>query len=401
MSRSARLAVAASAATLILAAGCAPAGSNSDGDGPADGAPLKIGYVGALSGGSAANGQADLNGVLLAIEQINDDGGVAGHPLEIVTADDKSDPATSATQTQKLIEQDGVVAILGGPNSGTARANAVIATDAGIPRIFTIAQEDTLIDPSLPGFPLTFRTTENNSYDVGALAAVFKDRAYSAICVLADTTAYGDGGLVTIERIFGEEGLSIASVARHEVNATDMTAQALTLQNAGCDSIYLYSLGPDAALFLKTLEQIGWSVPVIGGRGLAAKSFLSLAGEAANGVVIPAVVDPSKPEGADFIEAYDAKYGADDDPAHVYSAVGYSSVLMLAEAFRISDGQTGEALATALTQVSLSNAPIGRAGSTLSWTTTRHEAPSEDYLVLYTIEDEKFTFLTSDISSGS
>jgi branched-chain amino acid transport system substrate-binding protein len=398
MTRSTNLLLAIGASALLLA-GCAPAGSGGTPE-AAEGEPLAIGYLGALSGGSAANGQADLNGVLLAVKQLNEAGGVAGHPLTVVTADDKSDPAASATAAQKLVTQDGVIAVLGGPNSGTAKANTVIVTAAGVPRIITIAQEDTLVDDTLEGFDLTFRITENNSYDVSAIASVFEDEKYESICVLADTTAYGEGGLATINRVFGERDLTVTAVARHDVNATDLTAQALQLQNAGCDSLYLYSLGPDAALFLNTLEQIGWDVPVIGGRGLAAKSFLSLAGDAANGVILPGVVDPSKEAGAAFIEAYDAEYGADDDPAHVYSAVGYDAVMVLAAALEASDGETGQALADALQQVEYTDGATGREGSSITFTAEHHDGPSADYLVLYTIEDGAFTFLTSDISSG-
>ncbi|PJJ55607.1 ABC transporter substrate-binding protein [Compostimonas suwonensis] len=403
MSRSTRITlVTSTAAILLLLAGCAPVTTDGgSGSGSSDsGSPIKVGYLGALSGGSAANGQSDLNGVQLAVDQLNEAGGIAGRQLEVVTADDKSDPATSATAAQKLVQQDGVVAVLGGPNSGTVKANSVIVTGANVPRIITIAQEDTLIDPAAAGFPLTFRVTENNTYDVDAIASVFEQKGYQAICVLADTTAYGEGGLTTINTVFAKHDLPIHAVARHEVNATDMTAPALTLRDAGCDSIYLYSLGPDGALFLKTLQQIGWDVPVIGGRGLAAKSFLSLAGDAANGVIIPAVVDPSKAEGGAFIDAYDAAYGADDDPAHVYSAMGYDSMNMLAAALEETDGEGGDALAKALGSVELTDAASGREGSTLSFSTDRHEAPSKDFLVLYEIKDGAFSFLSSDVESG-
>lgn len=400
MSRKLLLAVAVGAATLITATGCAPATSSPGGNpsGAAD-QPIKLGWVTALSGGSAANGQADLNGGQLAVKHLNAAGGIGGRQVQIVTRDDKSDPATSTTVAQQLIDQESVVAIFGGANSGTAKANAVVATDAGLPRIFTIPQEDTLTSSELPGFPLSFRLTEDNSYDVSTLAQLFLDRGYKSICAVADTTAYGDGGLATIGKVFATKNLSLKSTARHDANATNMTAHVLSLQEARCDAVYLYSLGPDAATFMKATKEANWDVPVIGGRGLAAKSFLELAGPAANGIVIPGVIDPANPKGAKFVQDYDAEYGPNDDPAHVYSAVGYDAVMMFAEALKATNGATGDALKTALTKVSKADGVTGKVGSTLSWTETKHQAPSDNYLVLYTIKDAKFTFLTSDVTS--
>jgi branched-chain amino acid transport system substrate-binding protein len=356
-----------------------------------------VGYIGALSGGSASLGVPGKNGLQLAVDKINAGGGVGGRKVELVAYDDKADPATSATAAQKLITQDQVVAVLGGPNSGTVKANNVIITGAGVPEIVTIAQEDTLIDPKSPGFPLTFRVTEDNSYDVNAIAALFQKRAYKSICVLADATAYGEGGLSSIRTVFDKKGLAVHAVARHPVNATDMTAQALSLRNAGCDSIYLYSLGPDGALFLKTLAQIGWKVPVIGGRGLAAKAFLSLGGAAAEGMVLPGVVDPNKPAGKAFADAYDAKFGPTDDPAHVYSALGYDSMMMLAAALKTSGGKGKTDLAHALEKTSLTDAASGRARSSLSFGPDKHQAPSENYLVFNEIRDSTYKFLTADV----
>jgi branched-chain amino acid transport system substrate-binding protein len=381
---------------VLSAAGCATAGSSSA-DGSGGSGPLKVGYIGALSGGSASLGVPGRNGIQLAVDKLNAGGGVAGRKIDLVAYDDKADPATSATAAQKLITQDKVVAVLGGPNSGTVKANNVIIAGAGVPELVTIAQEDTLIDSKSPGFPLTFRITEDNSYDVDAIAALFKKRAYKSICVLADTTAYGEGGLASIRTVFDKKGLAVHSVARHPVNATDMTAQTLSLRNAGCDSIYLYSLGPDGALFLKTLAQIGWQVPVIGGRGLAAKAFLSLGGAAAEGLVLPGVLDPNKPAGKAFAEAYDAKFGPTDDPAHVYSALGYDSMMMLAAALKTSGGKGKADLARALEKTSLTDAVSGRTGSTLSFGPDRHQAPGDKYLVFYEIRDSTYKFLTADV----
>ncbi|WP_104190570.1 ABC transporter substrate-binding protein [Cryobacterium sp. Y82] len=396
-------AVALAATCLLLStAGCAVAGTsgNSSGSEASIDGPIKIGYIGALSGGSAYMGEPGGNGMSLAVSEINEAGGIAGRQLELIAIDDKADPATSATAAQKLVSEDGVVAVIGGPNSGTVKANNVIIAGAGVPQLIAIGSEDTLIDPSNENFGLTFRTTENNSYDVGAIASLFESEGYRSICILADTTAYGEGGIASIKRVFGARGLEIHSVQQHPVNATDLTSQTLSLRDAGCDSIYLFSLAPDGALFFKTMQQIGWDVPVVGGRGLAGASFISLGGTAAEGLIVPGVVDPNKAEGAAFIKAYDTKYGAEGDPTHSYSALGYDSIQLLAAALESTGGAGGDKLAKALEATKLTDGATGKKGSSLSFNGDKHEAPSENYVVFYELRDGTYQFLTSDVESG-
>lgn len=383
---------------LASATGCGATGTSTAG--PVAAGALRVGYLGALTGGTAALGIPAKNGIQLAVDEINASGGVGGRPIELIAVDDKADPATSVAGAQKLVTQDQVVAVLGGPSSATVKASNAVITGAGVPELITIAQDDALVDVKAPNFPLTFRTTEDTSYDLGAITTLLQTRGYKAVCVLADNTAYGEAGLRNIEAVFASRSLSMRAVVRHPAGVTDLGPQALQLRNAGCDSVYLHSLGPESALFLKTVNQLGWKVPVLAGRGLAAKSFLALAGVTADGLIIPGVVDPAKPSGKAFVAAYDKRFGPGDDPAHVYAALGYDSMKLLAAGLAQSGGAGGTRLAAALETLSISDAASGRAGSTLSFSTNRHQAPGRDYLVFYEIRGGTFRFLTSDVESG-
>lgn len=402
-SRPRRMAIAAVAlgATIVLGA-CATAGSTpgtgSNGDSGESSGPIRIGYIAALSGGSATMGVPAQQGMELAVEELNESG-VLGREIELISADDEADASISAAAAQRMVTEDGVVAIIGGPNSGTVLANNPIITGAGVVNLISVAQADNLVDPEQPGFALTFRLTENNSYDVTAIAQLFEDGGYSNICAVSDTTEYGQSGTATIRTVFEERGLQIATAVEHEVNATDLTPQVLTLRDASCDAIYLFDLGQDAALFMRTINQIGWDVPVIGGRGLNQPAFLDIAGDAANGIVFPSVVDPEKPEMQAFIEAFDAKYGADADPAHTFSVLGYDTIQVLAAALQDSDFQGGEALAAALEQTSITGAS-GLEGSTLGFSKDKHEAAGDNYVTFWGIEDGQYQLYSRDVTSG-
>jgi len=392
------LAAVALTSALALAACSGDAGG---GDTGGDGQTIKIGFIGALTGGSASLNVPAVNGIQLAIDELNASGELDGNTLELVTADDEADATKSAQAATQMVTEEGVVAVIGGGNSGTVAANNPIITAAGVPQIISVAQVDGLIDPTNDGFPLTFRVTENNSYDVTAIAQLFEDGGYSHICGVADTTDYGQSGIETINAVFDDKGLQLQETVTHEVGATDMTAQVLTLKDAGCDAVYLFSLGADAATFMKSSLQNGLDATIIGGRGLNQAAFLSVAGTAGDGIVVPSTINPNKPETAAFIEAFDAEYGADVDPGHIFSALGYDTAYILVEGLKASGWKGGEDLAKALETVTYTGGASGNIGSSYSFTADKHSGPDENYLVFAQVQGGKLELYADDVASGN
>ncbi len=376
----------------IALAACAPASNGGTDSG--NGQTITLGYIGALSGASATYGVVAEHGMELAIDKINQSGEYP-FQLKLEALDDKADPTTSATLATQLVGE-GVTAVIGGPNSGTVQANNPIITGAGIPEVIAVAQTDALVDPTSASFPLTFRITENNSYDVRTNVALLASKHYSKICSLTDTAAYGQGMLQSIQTTFAQYGLTLAFSATHEVNATDLTSPILKLRDAGCDAVYEASLGADATLALKTIKQLGWNVDVIGARGLATSAFILGAGATGDGIEFPSTLDPSRPGANDYISAYDAKYGANDDPAHVFSSLGYDTVGVIAAALDASGGKGGTDLAKALEGLNYTDGVTGRPGGALSFSATNHEAAPDNYLSFWTLQGGKPVFVTDD-----
>jgi branched-chain amino acid transport system substrate-binding protein len=359
---------------------------------------IAIGYIGALSGNSATMGIPGKNGAELAVKEINKKGGINGKEIRLVALDDKGDPATSATQAQKLINDEKVVGILGGPNSGTVKANSQVISQYGVPELIAIAQEDTLIDPKSNTFKTTFSMSENNSYDVKAIAKFLKTKKYNRIGVIADDSAYGQGGTKTIKRIMAEEGIEVAQTVGHPLSSKDLTAQVLKLRQAKVDAVYVYSLGPDGALFMKTVKQVGWEIPVVGGRGLNMKAFLDLAGDSANGMILPSVNNAEKKNAQAFNKKYDEKYG--DDPAHVYSSLGYDAMNILVEALKSSKGDGRDELVKALEGLKDVDTISGGVNHKASFSKEKHYASNNNFIVFNEVKDGKFVMLTDDVESG-
>ena len=105
---------------LALAFSCSR--DNTENTNQPDRSRIKIGYFGDLSGPTFNFGQSGINGVLMAADQINQAGGINGRRIDVVISDDKGSPEEAAKLTAKLIDQDKVVAIIGGGTSGNSRA---------------------------------------------------------------------------------------------------------------------------------------------------------------------------------------------------------------------------------------------------------------------------------------
>ena len=108
--------------------------------------PIKIGYIGALSGDTALWGQAGLNGMELTAKQINEAGGILGREVQIIGLDGKGAPDDSVTAYKKLVEQEGVCAVVGTNFSSCSIPIAAVADELKVPAIATAASNEQVTD---------------------------------------------------------------------------------------------------------------------------------------------------------------------------------------------------------------------------------------------------------------
>jgi branched-chain amino acid transport system substrate-binding protein len=379
------------------APGADPAGDGATTDGAADdeevdtagldGEPIVIGYIGALTGGSATMGEPGRNGIVLAVEEANADGGIDGRPIELVAFDDEADPARSVAGAQGFI-RDGVTLVIGGPNSPTVLANREVLAEAGIPLLISIAQEDQLVDPDSATHATTFRVTEPNRVDVNVMAQFIDQQGCETIDILADDTAYGQGGAETISAVMEDVGVTVGQVVSHPPDTDDMTSEALNLQRSGADCIYVFSLGQAAALFFDAAEGVGLDVPTFGGRGLNQSSFLELVGDRDLNLTMPTVLNPDKPEMQDFIDRYSERFGS--ERWYMFAALGYDSGRTAIEALRRSGGESGEALVDAIESIDDLDATVGGDGSVISFGPDDHEGGAPDWVHTVTVRSGEF-----------
>jgi len=302
------------------------------------GSAYKVGVVLSASGPNAPLGQSEQQSLLLLEKQVNANGGINGHPLDIIIEDDASDPAKAATAAAKLINQDQVSALIGSSGTGPTLAIVPVVDKAKVPLISMAA--GTKI--TSPVDPLVFRTPPSDSMAITRVLTYLKNTLkVKKIAILHDSNAFGTGGADELSAKAPKYGITVVARESYGSADTDMTAQLTKIQGTPAQAIVVWGTNPGPASIAKNMQQLGMTIPYIGSHGIANKKFIELAGTAANGVVFPAgklLVPASIPAGSDwskavndFSAAYKKEYQMDID---TFAAHGYDAGSIIVEAMK-------------------------------------------------------------------
>ncbi|MFI5669913.1 branched-chain amino acid ABC transporter substrate-binding protein [Streptomyces sp. NPDC051704] len=295
----------------------------------------KIGFQGPLTGESSAIGVNMENGVKLAVKQANARGDLAFH-VEYAASDDAGSPDQSPAAAQKLIDDEGVLGLVGPAFSGAAKASGRLYSEAGLVSVSHAS------NPSLPelGFRSFVRSVPNDNAQGGAMVTYFTKRlGAKKVYVVDDKSEYGVGLSKVAEKQLKEAGVEVVK-ASVPSKTPDYTAAATAVKHSGADALIYNGLYSDAAPFAKKLKDIGFDKPKIASDGTYDKKFTELAGDAAEGWLLTcqcldANVDPGTKQ---FAEDYKAEYKA---PPGLYAAESYDAANLIIEQIRALGGGDG------------------------------------------------------------
>ncbi len=283
-------------------------------DGGSSNAPIVVGHYSYLTGPSSLLGQNITNGVQVAVDKINEEGGIQGRPIELVTYDEKGSQETAKQVVTKLVEVDKVCAIIAPASSADLKATMSITEEAGIIQIGSgVSASLTNI-----GAEYTFRSGINGDYVNSTLVQTMIDLGVKTFAALVVNSEYGESGMAVVERSVEEAGNAIAMVAKEYYNSTDVdySAQIAKLIAASPDAILLYSNTNEASIAIGQVRSRGYEGYLMGPEGCASSEIRNVAGDAAEGLlfvspyVIPDEVDEALNDvEKDFLTRYIEKYG--------------------------------------------------------------------------------------------
>jgi len=306
--------------------------------------PIKIGVVNMLTGPLAEAGQFTVNGLQLAQEDINKNGGVLGRPVELRTEDNGSTNPGTVLAFSKLGNEPGIVAIVGPIASTQIQAASPAIAKAGIPTMIGGT------DPSLTHVNnrWVFRARPNDLYsskviaDFGANTLKVKKWA-----IVHATDAFGQGGAKALTEALAPLGSVPVLTQGYTSNSQDFAPVVLAIKKSGAEAIGTYMTNPaDLALFAKQLRQLGVKVQWIGSPTTATVTARNLAGEALYGTY--AVVDfnaDANDAARSFTQKYTARYGIAPDN---FASWSYDALHILALAINDAKSTQPEAIRNAI-----------------------------------------------------
>ena len=314
--------------------------------------PIKIGLVTALSGQSALAGEAITRGMQVAIDEINAKGGLlGGRKLELVRRDDEANPAKGVVAARELIYREKVAVVFGGLDTPVSMAIVPLMNQEKVPFMGPWAAGTGITQNGAnPNF--AFRVSAvDEIVDVGMLAYAQKTFKTAKPGLILVNNPWGESNEKGLKAAMAAKGVTPAGVEKFEGNDVDMVPQLTRLKAAGADTLFMVgNVGPSAQV-VKSLERMGWKVPVVSHWGPAGGRFTELAGPSARNVHFVQTYSffgKQGPVGERVIAALKAKYPSIKGPDDITPAVGvanaYDGLHLAALAITAAGSTEGDAV---------------------------------------------------------
>ncbi|MDZ5451791.1 ABC transporter substrate-binding protein [Labrys sedimenti] len=287
------------------------------------GAQIKLGVAGPMTGPNAVFGEQMRKGAEAAAKAINAKGGIAGQRVEIVIADDVSDPRQGVAAANKLASQ-GVRLVVGHFNSGVTIPASEIYAERGMLMISPSATNPKVTERGLWNvFRVTGRDDRQGSVWADYAARNFKGKR---VAILHDKTTYGQGLANSARDAFAQAGFKPVLEAGVDVGEKDYSAIVDRLGKARTDLLLWGGLYTEAALILRQLRERGLKTVLFSGDGLIGSDFPAIGGDAVIGTLMTFPPPPGQnPAAADIIRAA-------PDLAEGYGLYTYAAVQVFQQA---------------------------------------------------------------------
>ncbi|HCQ8740232.1 TPA: ABC transporter substrate-binding protein, partial [Enterococcus faecalis] len=304
-----------------------------------------------LSGAVAAYGEAENEGVKLAVEEINKDGGIDGKKIEYISKDNKSDNNEAASVAANLTTKDEVVAIIGPATSGATKATLPNLSKAKVPAVTPSGTDDAITVQKGKVQDYIYRSCFQDSFQGIVLAKYADDnlKADKAVILGDNSSDYANG----LNKAF-KDTYKGKIVAEENFTAGDKDFQAMLtkIKDKDFNVIYIPGYYTEAGLIIKQARELGIKQPIIGADGFGDEKLVETAG-ASNvknvyytGHFSTKALATDKVES--FVEAFEKKYNKQPSS---FNALAYDSVYMIKQAIENEGKATPEAIDKGLTNL--------------------------------------------------
>lgn len=303
---------------------------------------INIGSTLDLTGPNAVYGEQVKQGIELAINEINEKDGIQGKKIEVTYLDSKSDPKLAVTNTQQLISVDNCKVLIGEISSSATQA-MIPVVEQNNAFLFAPASSS----PKLTDISKSFaRNWPSDVAEAGSAAKFAKTNfAANTASIIYVNSDYGTGLKDKFAQVFEGSGGKIVSAETYSVGTTDFRTLLLKVKSVTPDCIYLAGNPKEMGACIKQLRENHLTAKIISNTGFLQNDCLSLAGAAANDVIVPTPEynpgDSTNQSVFTFYKKFKAKYNA--EPTMV-NANAYDAIYLIKEAIE-KQGYDGQKIA--------------------------------------------------------
>jgi len=308
--------------------------------------PIRIGSFLSVTGPAAFLGDPEQKTLELYVEKINAAGGVLGRKLQLIAYDSAGDAEKARAFTKRLIEQDKVDLMVGGSTTGETMAVVPLIEQAGMPFI-SLAGAVVIVDPVKKW---VFKTPHSDRQACERIFVDMKARGTAKIALISGAGGFDKSMRAQCMQVAKNHGIEIVADESYGAGDTDMTAQLSKIKNTpGVQAVLNAGFGQGPAIVTKNYKQLGIAAPLYQSHGVASKGYIQLAGDAAEGVRLPAAAlliaetlpdsDPQKKVVLGYKREYESRFKSD---VSTFGGHAYDGLMIAVQALKMA-GSTDKA----------------------------------------------------------
>ena len=346
-------------------------------------AEIKIGALFSVTGPASFLGMPEKQTAEMIVDEINANGGINGEKVKLIVYDTRGIDAEARKKFMRLVQKDKVLAVIGPSTSGETLALKAEAEKRKIPLVSCAASRRIVV----PVAKYVFKTPQSDYHAVEKIYDYLLAKGKKNVAVLSDSNGFGASGRVALIELAKKMGLNIVADEKYKGSDKDMSSQLSKMKKANPDAIIVWGAGSPPAIAAKNIKQLGIKTPVFMSHGVASKKFIKLAGDAANGIIIPAgrlIIANQLPDG-DKYKSMLLKYANDyqskfKSPVSTFGGHAYDALNILFTAIKKSGKDTSK-IVNAIENLKGYNGTAG----TFNFSPEDHNGLSKDAFVMVKI----------------
>ena len=300
--------------------------------------PIRIGAFLSVTGPAAFLGDPELKTLEMYVEKLNAAGGILGRKLQLVAYDSAGDAEKARGFVKRLIEQDKVDMIVGGSTTGETMAAVPLAEASGVPFV-SLAGAVVIIEPVKKW---VFKTPHTDRMACEKIFVDLRARGATKVALISGAGGFDRSMRAECLKVAAKHGVEFVADETYGAGDTDMTAQLAKIKaNPAVQAVLNAGFGQGPAIVTRNYRQLGMTAPLYQSHGVASKQYVTLSGDAAEGVRLPAAAllvadtlpdsDIQKKVVVSYKREYEARYKQE---VSTFGGHAYDGLMLVVEALR-------------------------------------------------------------------